>query len=112
MGVELIVRGHQAVNPGWELTHDKRCLTIFSAPLYCGEQDNLAAMLAVSKHLECSIYTFKGVNATATTTSVEIKDKEDPPTAVGTTPKIPIVETPPKDSFKKYSDKDKKKKPT
>uniref|UniRef100_A0AC35EU43 Uncharacterized protein n=1 Tax=Panagrolaimus sp. PS1159 TaxID=55785 RepID=A0AC35EU43_9BILA len=61
LGIELIVRGHQAVQEGYEFSADKKCLTIFSAPAYCGEQDNLAGILAISKNLECTIYTFKGV---------------------------------------------------
>uniref|UniRef100_A0AC34FY39 Serine/threonine-protein phosphatase n=1 Tax=Panagrolaimus sp. ES5 TaxID=591445 RepID=A0AC34FY39_9BILA len=67
LGIELIVRGHQAVQEGYEFSADKRCLTIFSAPAYCGEQDNLAGILAISKNLECIIYTFKGVGKNAAT---------------------------------------------
>uniref|UniRef100_A0A914Z7F7 Serine/threonine-protein phosphatase n=1 Tax=Panagrolaimus superbus TaxID=310955 RepID=A0A914Z7F7_9BILA len=76
LGIELIVRGHQAVQEGYEFSADKKCLTIFSAPAYCGEQDNLAGILAISKNLECIIYTFKGVGKNAATITAGGQEKD------------------------------------
>lgn len=50
----LIARAHQVVEDGYQF-FQKRCfLTLFSAPNYCGEFDNAAAVLIVSEDLTCS----------------------------------------------------------
>ncbi|KAL6741815.1 hypothetical protein Aduo_015031 [Ancylostoma duodenale] len=54
MDLDLIVRAHQVVQDGYEFFADRRLVTIFSAPKYCGEFDNNAAVMIVSKNLECS----------------------------------------------------------
>jgi len=37
---------------------NRQLLTLFSAPNYCGEFDNAAAILIVKEDLECSIKVF------------------------------------------------------
>nr|XP_018901827.1 PREDICTED: serine/threonine-protein phosphatase alpha-2 isoform-like isoform X1 [Bemisia tabaci]XP_018901828.1 PREDICTED: serine/threonine-protein phosphatase alpha-2 isoform-like isoform X1 [Bemisia tabaci]XP_018901829.1 PREDICTED: serine/threonine-protein phosphatase alpha-2 isoform-like isoform X1 [Bemisia tabaci] len=50
----LIVRAHQVVEDGYQF-FAKRCLvTLFSAPNYCGEFDNAAAVMIVADDLTCS----------------------------------------------------------
>jgi serine/threonine-protein phosphatase PP1 catalytic subunit len=61
-GFDLIVRAHQVVEDGYEFFADRRLVTVFSAPNYCGEFDNSAAMLSVKEGLEC---TFKILHADA-----------------------------------------------
>ncbi|KHN71136.1 Serine/threonine-protein phosphatase PP-Z2, partial [Toxocara canis] len=60
--IDLIVRAHQVVMDGYEFFHNKRCLTIFSAPCYCGEMNNIAGILFVSAKLECAIFTYRSPN--------------------------------------------------
>ncbi|KAK6753043.1 hypothetical protein RB195_012570 [Necator americanus] len=59
MDVDLICRAHQCVVDGYEFFADRKCLTIFSAPCYCGELDNQAAVLQVGRNLDCRVLTFK-----------------------------------------------------
>ncbi|CAL9200561.1 unnamed protein product [Musa hybrid cultivar] len=52
--LDLICRGHQVVEDGYEFFSDKQLVTIFSAPNYCGEFDNAGAMMNVDDTLMCS----------------------------------------------------------
>lgn len=71
--LDLICRGHQAcclfshqyfptnarallqvVEDGFEFFAKRRLVTLFSAPNYCGEFDNAAAMMSVDGDLVCS----------------------------------------------------------
>ena len=52
--IDLIVRGHQVVEDGYEFFSDKNLVTIFSAPNYCNEFDNDGALLSVGENLCCS----------------------------------------------------------
>lgn len=52
---DLICRSHQVVEDGYEFILDKKLITIFSAPNYCGQFINLAAVLKVGSDLTCRI---------------------------------------------------------
>ncbi|KAF8385463.1 hypothetical protein PRIPAC_74605, partial [Pristionchus pacificus] len=51
--IDLIVRAHQVVQDGYEFFAARKLVTIFSAPHYCGQYDNRAAMLCVAEDLQC-----------------------------------------------------------
>eukprot|EP00808_Paulinella_micropora_P015725 g80383.t1 len=51
----LIARAHQLVMEGYNWTHEKNVVTIFSAPNYCYRCGNQAAIMEIDEHLE---YTF------------------------------------------------------
>lgn len=51
---DLIVRGHQVIQDGYEFFAKRRLVTIFSAPNYCGEYDNSGAIMSVDDSLMCS----------------------------------------------------------
>lgn len=52
--MDLIARAHQVVEDGYEFFANRQLVTIFSAPNYCGEFDNAAAMMTVDHDLMCS----------------------------------------------------------
>lgn len=54
--LDLIVRGHQVQEDGYEFFAGQKLVTIFSAPNYCNEFDNDGAMLKISDDLCCSFY--------------------------------------------------------
>jgi len=58
-GYDLVVRAHQVIEDGYEFFADRQLVTIFSAPNYCGEFDNAAAVLTISDRLVCSFHVLK-----------------------------------------------------
>jgi len=56
---DLVVRAHQVIEDGYEFFADRRLVTIFSAPNYCGEFDNAAAILTINDSLVCSFQVLK-----------------------------------------------------
>lgn len=59
--LDLICRAHQVVEDGYEFFAKRRLVTIFSAPNYTGEYDNVAAVMEVSSDLECSFRILKPI---------------------------------------------------
>lgn len=57
--LDLICRAHQVVEDGYEFFAGKRLVTIFSAPNYCGEFENSAAVMEVDENLVCSFRVIK-----------------------------------------------------
>ena len=58
-GHALDVRAHQVVEDGYEFFAHRQLVTLFSAPNYCGEFDNAAAMMTVDESLMCSFQILK-----------------------------------------------------
>ncbi|WOL15822.1 hypothetical protein Cni_G24603 [Canna indica] len=57
--LDLICRAHQVVEDGYEFFAQRRLVTIFSAPNYCGEFDNVGALLSIDENLLCSFEILK-----------------------------------------------------
>ncbi|XP_035547903.1 serine/threonine-protein phosphatase PP1 isozyme 4-like isoform X2 [Juglans regia] len=57
--LDLVCRAHQVVEDGYEFFADRKLVTIFSAPNYCGEFDNAGAMMSVDENLTCSFQILK-----------------------------------------------------
>uniref|UniRef100_A0A8R1HMH4 Serine/threonine-protein phosphatase n=1 Tax=Caenorhabditis japonica TaxID=281687 RepID=A0A8R1HMH4_CAEJA len=53
LNIDLVVRAHQVVQDGYEFFAGRRLVTIFSAPFYCGQFDNAAAVLCINKESVC-----------------------------------------------------------
>ena len=60
--LDLICRAHHVVEEGYEFFADRKLVTVFSAPNYCGEFDNAGAMMSVSENLNCSFQILKPAN--------------------------------------------------
>ena len=52
--IDLICRAHQVVEEGYQFFSQRRLVTVFSAPNYCGEFDNCGAVMSVDADLSCS----------------------------------------------------------
>ncbi|CAI9764258.1 unnamed protein product [Fraxinus pennsylvanica] len=63
--LDLICRGHQVVEDGYEFFAKRRLVTIFSAPNYGGEFDNAGALLSVDESLVCSFEILKSAPSTS-----------------------------------------------
>ena len=57
--LDLICRAHQVVEDGYEFFAQRRLVTVFSAPNYCGEFDNSGAMMSIDDELMCSFQILK-----------------------------------------------------
>ena len=53
LDIDLICRAHQVVENGYEFFAQRRLVTVFSAPNYCGQFDNAGAFMVVNKDLMC-----------------------------------------------------------
>ncbi|XP_031406665.1 serine/threonine-protein phosphatase PP1 isozyme 3-like isoform X1 [Punica granatum] len=57
--LDLICRAHQVVEDGYEFFANRKLVTVFSAPNYCGEFDNAGAMMSIGENLVCSFQILK-----------------------------------------------------
>jgi serine/threonine-protein phosphatase PP1 catalytic subunit len=48
------------VEEGYEFFNDRKLLTVFSAPNYCGEFENFGGVLKITKDMICNMELFKG----------------------------------------------------
>ncbi|KAI6208832.1 Serine/threonine-protein phosphatase [Aphelenchoides besseyi] len=60
MDIDLIARAHQVVHDGYLFFANRQLVTIFSAPRYCNEYNNAAAVMLVNKSLNCKFSIFSG----------------------------------------------------
>ena len=59
--LDLICRAHQVCDGGYEFSFGHKLVTVFSAPNYCGEYGNSAAVMKVDKDLTCSFIILRPV---------------------------------------------------
>ncbi|CAK1583856.1 unnamed protein product [Parnassius mnemosyne] len=61
-GLDYIIRSHEVKNDGYEVAHDGKCITVFSAPNYCDTMGNLGAFITMyGKDLEPKFTTYEAV---------------------------------------------------
>ncbi|KAJ9175787.1 hypothetical protein P3X46_014303 [Hevea brasiliensis] len=59
--LDLVCRANQFVEDGYEFFAERQLVTIFSAPNYRGEYDNVGAMMRVDENLMCTFQILKPV---------------------------------------------------
>lgn len=47
-GLDYIIRSHEVKNDGYEIGHDGKCITVFSAPNYCDTMGNRGAFITIT----------------------------------------------------------------
>jgi len=64
LNLDMIVRAHQCVQEGYEFFANRKLVTIFSAPNYCGEYNNSGAVMQLDENLLISFKVLKPVAGT------------------------------------------------
>lgn len=59
--LDLVIRSHEVKPEGYEVTHGGKCITVFSAPNYCDEVGNKAAIITLTKALKPEFLQFTAV---------------------------------------------------
>jgi serine/threonine-protein phosphatase 5 len=60
-GLELLIRSHEVKENGYEVMHDGKCITIFSAPNYCDQIGNKGAFITLKEDLVPKFTEFAAV---------------------------------------------------
>lgn len=60
-GLEAIIRSHEVRMEGYEVEHDGRCITVFSAPKYCDTTENKGAFINIGPELKLDFKVFEAV---------------------------------------------------
>lgn len=68
--LDIMVRAHEVVEDGYEFFADRRLVTIFSAPNYCGVMNNAGGVMSVSEDLVCSFIIIEP------TSSLKLSEKD------------------------------------
>ena len=76
--LDLVCRAHQVTQKGYEFPFfpNKSTVTVFSAPLYCGQYDNSGAIMHVDNQLRCSFQIIEP-NVPPGTSLLEIPNDRD-----------------------------------
>jgi len=57
--LQMIIRGHQVVEDGYQFHFNRQLVTVFSAPNYCEEFDNSGAMIVIDETGLCKLLVVK-----------------------------------------------------
>ncbi|KAJ9622383.1 Palmitoyl-protein thioesterase 1 [Taxawa tesnikishii (nom. ined.)] len=60
-GLEAIIRSHEVRMEGYEVEHDGKCITVFSAPKYCDSTENKGAYINIESDLKLQFHKFDAV---------------------------------------------------
>ena len=59
--LKYVIRSHEVKDEGYEVSHDGKCITVFSAPNYCDQMGNKGAFITLSEDLVPKFTTFEAV---------------------------------------------------
>lgn len=60
-GLEAIIRSHEVRMEGYEVEHDGKCITVFSAPKYCDSTENKGAYINIESDYKLDFHKFDAV---------------------------------------------------
>ncbi|KAB2579748.1 Metallo-dependent phosphatase [Lasiodiplodia theobromae] len=60
-GLEAVIRSHEVRMEGYEVEHDGKCITVFSAPRYCDSTENKGAYINVGPEYKLEFHKFEAV---------------------------------------------------
>ncbi|SPN97227.1 probable phosphoprotein phosphatase (serine/threonine specific protein phosphatase) [Cephalotrichum gorgonifer] len=60
-GLEAVIRSHEVRMDGYEVQHDGRCITVFSAPRYCDSTENKGAYINIWSDYKLKYEQFEAV---------------------------------------------------
>ncbi|MCJ1351288.1 MAG: hypothetical protein MMC33_001272 [Icmadophila ericetorum] len=60
-GLEAVIRSHEVRMEGYEVEHDGRCITVFSAPKYCDSTENKGAYINIGSEYKLEFHKFDAV---------------------------------------------------
>ncbi|KKY15797.1 putative serine threonine protein phosphatase ppt1 [Phaeomoniella chlamydospora] len=60
-GLEAVIRSHEVRMEGYEVEHDGKCITVFSAPKYCDTTENKGAYINIGPELKLDYHKFDAV---------------------------------------------------
>lgn len=60
-GLDAIIRSHEVKANGYEVEHNSKCITVFSAPNYCDQMGNKGAFITLTKELKPQFTTYDAV---------------------------------------------------
>ncbi|RVW98593.1 Serine/threonine-protein phosphatase 5 [Vitis vinifera] len=58
---DLVVRSHEVKDEGYEIEHDGKLITVFSAPNYCDQMGNKGALFVLKPQIEAKHCPFSAV---------------------------------------------------
>ncbi|RMX85643.1 hypothetical protein D0869_03671 [Hortaea werneckii] len=59
--LEAVIRSHEVRMEGYEVEHDGRCITVFSAPKYCDSTENKGAYINIEEDYKLQFHKFDAV---------------------------------------------------
>lgn len=59
--LDYIIRSHEVKSEGYEVAHDGKCITVFSAPNYCDQMGNKGAFITLKSNLVPNFTTYEAV---------------------------------------------------
>ena len=60
-GLKAVIRSHEVRMEGYEVEHDGRCITVFSAPKYCDSTENKGAYINIGPNYKLEYHKFDAV---------------------------------------------------
>ncbi|KAF2462439.1 serine/threonine-protein phosphatase PP2A catalytic subunit [Lineolata rhizophorae] len=60
-GLNAVIRSHEVRMDGYEVEHDGRCVTVFSAPKYCDSMENKGAYINIGPDYKLNYVQFEAV---------------------------------------------------